>query len=117
MKIRRTAIEAFPGIFAEYHLNNGRRELLGVVSPHGDPLDRVLNSVLMLDGRGTALDYVRNLICGKPSQIDDNPLARRLLDPEDLGFQATAEIRDAARREIGLDPVETVAAITRSAKA
>lgn len=36
-------------------------------------------------------------------------LAERLLNPDDLGLQATAEIRDAARVALGRQPVETAA--------
>ncbi|MDQ7989042.1 MAG: hypothetical protein REI09_05340 [Candidatus Dactylopiibacterium sp.] len=35
-------------------------------------------------------------------------LARRLLDPDDLGFTANREIRDAARIALGIEPVESI---------
>lgn len=34
-------------------------------------------------------------------------LILRLLDPEDFGLSVTAEVRDAARRALGLPVVET----------
>lgn len=40
-------------------------------------------------------------------KLDAWKLARRLLDPEDLGLAATPEIRDAAREVMGLGRVET----------
>lgn len=43
-------------------------------------------------------------------------LARRLLDPEDLGFVANAEIRDAARIAVGIQPIESTRAILETSK-
>lgn len=34
-------------------------------------------------------------------------LLMRMLSPEDLGFAVTAEVRDAARQALGMQPVET----------
>lgn len=42
-------------------------------------------------------------------------LAHRLLDPDDLGFTANAEIRDAARVALGITPVETCPANLKEA--
>jgi|GEM_PF-6704674 len=39
-------------------------------------------------------------------KLDALKFVRRLLDPEDFGLAATAEIRDAARVVMGLERVE-----------
>lgn len=33
---------------------------------------------------------------------------KRMLDPDGFGFSVTAEVRDEARRLMGIEPVETV---------
>lgn len=114
MKIYRMPMEALPGIYAEYLMKDGQRAFIGVVSPHGDPLNQALGAMLMPDGRCSVLDFIRNLVCAQSTSTPHTRLADRLLDPEDLGFQATAEIRDAARRALGIEPVETVKAVIRS---
>ena len=40
-------------------------------------------------------------------QRDALSLVQRMLDPEDLGFAVTAEVRDLAREVLGLERVES----------
>lgn len=128
IKIHRLPIPQFPEVFAEYTQQNGYREFLGLVSPKGDPLDRLFGALLMPDGKRTVLQHIAHAVKNADvippttqapvfSAPERYSVARRLLDPEDLGFQATAEIRDAARIELGYTPCESVPRRIRSQQA
>jgi len=50
MKIHRLPLPQYPEIYAEYIIRDGRKDFIGIVTPHGDPIEKLCGSLLTPQG-------------------------------------------------------------------